>query len=83
MRTVTALLNGSNAKPRARRTQRGASAIHSEIAVSDLAPARTLAAAVARIRQAREEGGEAHRVGQRLRWQGTGQLLQARRHRRR
>ena len=47
--TVTALLNGSTAKPRARRTQRGASAIHSAIAVKDLAPASTLAEAAATI----------------------------------
>ncbi|GAA2288157.1 hypothetical protein GCM10010415_69400 [Streptomyces atrovirens] len=79
--TVTALLNGSNAKSRARRAQRGASAIHSVIAVRDRAPARTLAAAaVTGIRQTREEPGQAHRIGQRLRRQGTDQLLQTRRH---
>lgn len=39
--------NGSGAKPRARRAQPGASVIHSDIALSDCAPARTLAAAAA------------------------------------
>lgn len=92
--TVTVLLNGSMLKPRARRTQWGASAIHSVASVRDLAPASTLAAAAATIaisakaghgervdRQTGEEPGQAHRVGQRLWRVGTGQLLQARRQR--
>lgn len=47
--TTAALLKGSTAKPRVRRSPRDASAIHSVIAVIDFAPASTLAAAAGTI----------------------------------